>query len=88
MAEGFHVQNEWRRVPRDKTDKGYYVLTLERAEEDTWPADKEESFDEFRARLRRTALGLEKSVIDAAFRSLHRRVEELNATGGEWTKDD
>ncbi len=57
-------------------------------DEAAWPEGKRETFDEFRARLKATALGLSKEVVDAGMRSMHRRCRQLDESGGEWTKDD
>ncbi len=52
-----------------------------------YPGD-DESFEDWKARLKRTALSLEKEEIDDIMGSMYRRVQELVRTKGEWTKND
>ena len=57
-------------------------------EEEAWPATKHESKVEFKARLKRTALGLDADVINKAMASMKRRTKELDEKNGAWIRGD
>ena len=59
-----------------------------KADEKEWPEDKTETYEEFEARLKKTAMALPSTVIEKACLSMHRRCRELKRTGGEWIKGD
>ncbi len=58
------------------------------AEEKTWDVDKTETIDEFKARLKRTALAVDSACIDKAMGSMKRRCMELGSNGGVWIKHE
>ena len=54
-----------------------------RAAERKMPSNKKESTDAYKARLRKTALGLPKIVVEKAVKDMHRRVQLLMKTKGD-----
>ena len=60
------------------------ALCSERA----WPKGTEESYDDWKVRLKQTALALPENVIRKAMQSMRRRCLELCDNGGEWIKND
>jgi hypothetical protein len=59
-----------------------------KAQEDEWPKGTHENYAAFRARLKTVATGLEPEVINKAMEGLHKRVQALYATQGDWTSGD
>ena len=58
-----------------------------REQEAQWPADKKETADEFKARLRRTALGLPESLVKRCVGNMVHRCRALwNRKGGLFTE--
>ena len=47
-----------------------------------------ETYDQFKARLKRTAFSLPPEVINKGMASMKRRCVEVDRTGGEWIKGD
>ena len=58
------------------------INTRMRAQEKMFPKSKKESFDAFKARLRRTAPGLPESVVRKAASDMYKRVRMAVAAGG------
>ncbi len=58
------------------------INTRMRAQEREWPAEFKESRRGYKARLRRTALGLPKSVVGKAVKAMKRRLEKLKVAKG------
>ena len=54
-----------------------------RAQEASWPTDKKESVDEFKQRLRKTALGLPEAYVKKCVGDMTRRCNELFKRGGK-----
>ena len=53
-----------------------------RAQEKSFPKSKKETAEEFKVRLRRTALGLPESVVRKAVSDMYRRVRAVFAEDG------
>jgi len=60
-----------------------------RAEENSWPEEKPvESLDEYKARLKTTALAVPADVINKGMGDMKRRLLDVEASKGEWVKGD
>ena len=59
------------------------INTRMRAQEASWPTDKKESVDEFKQRLRKTALGLPEAYVKKCVGDMTRRCNELFKRGGK-----
>ena len=57
-------------------------------EEQSWPKGTEEKFEDWKVRLKQTALALPENAIRKAMQSMRRRCLELRDNGGEWIKND
>ncbi len=57
-------------------------------EERSWTDDKRENFDEWKARLKRTALALPEEKVRSAMGSMKRRTVQVDASKGLWVKND
>ena len=58
-----------------------------RQQEQGWPSDFKESRDEYKARLRRTALSLPRSVVGKAIADMQRRAQELKKAKGMYFEE-
>ena len=63
------------------------ISTRMREAERKWPAGFKESREEYKARLRRTALGLPKSVGGKAVMAMKRRLQKLKAAEGMYFEE-
>ena len=58
-----------------------------REQERDWPSGFKESRVEYKARLRRTALGLPRSVVGKAVADMERRIKELKKAKGMYFEE-
>ena len=63
------------------------ITTRMREQEKHWPKDFKESREEYKARLRRTALGLPRSVVGKAMADIERRVRALKEAKGMYFEE-
>ncbi len=63
------------------------ISTRMREAERKWPVGFKESREECKARLRRTALGLPKSVVGKAVVAMKRRLQKLKAAEGMYFEE-
>ncbi len=63
------------------------ITTRMREQEKHWPKDFKESREEYKARLRRTALGLPRSVVGKAVADMERRVRALKEAKGMYFEE-